>query len=166
MASAVVLREVVDADVPIFFEHQRDPAANRMAAFTAKDPHDRAAFDAKWAKNRADPAVTFRTILYEGQVAGYVASFLSSRTNKLEVCYWLGNEFWGRGIATEALAAFLQIVTTRPIYAGVAKDNAASIRVLQKCGFAICQHDRGFANARGEEIEEVLMEFHDAPAKA
>jgi RimJ/RimL family protein N-acetyltransferase len=82
------------------------------------------------------------------------------------VCYWLGNEFWGRGIATEALAAFLQIVTTRPIYAGVAKDNAASIRVLQKCGFAICQHDRGFANARGEEIEEVLMEFHDAPAKA
>jgi len=162
MASDVVLRDVVDADLPIFFEHQRDPAANRMAAFTAKDPDDRAAFDAKWAKNRADATTTNKTILYEGQVAGYIASFMSSRTNKLEVCYWVGKEYWSQGIATKALAAFLQIVTTRPIYAGAAKDNVASIRVLEKCSFAICRHDRGFANARGEEIDEVLMELRQS----
>ena len=43
----------------------------------------------------------------------------------------------GRGIATEALSAFLLLESTRPLYAGVAKHNAASIRVLQKCGFVV-----------------------------
>jgi RimJ/RimL family protein N-acetyltransferase len=41
---------------------------------------------------------------------------------------------WGRGIATEALSAFLRLEQTRPLHAGVATHNAASIRVLQKCG--------------------------------
>ncbi|HKA21153.1 MAG TPA: GNAT family N-acetyltransferase, partial [Blastocatellia bacterium] len=36
MTSDVLLREVTEGDLPIFFEQQRDPAANRMAAFTAK----------------------------------------------------------------------------------------------------------------------------------
>jgi len=39
----------------------------------------------------------------------------------------------------------------------VAKDNIASVRVLEKCGFVISGYDQGFANARGEEIEEVIM---------
>ena len=41
----------------------------------------------------------------------------------------------GRGIATAALTAFLRLEQTRPLYAGVAKHDAASVRVLQKCGF-------------------------------
>ena len=41
---------------------------------------------------------------------------------------------WG---ATEAISAFVRLEQTRPLYAGVAKHNAASIRVLQKCGFVI-----------------------------
>jgi len=43
----------------------------------------------------------------------------------------------GRGIATEALSAFLRLEQTRPLHAGVATHNAASIRVLQKCGFTL-----------------------------
>jgi RimJ/RimL family protein N-acetyltransferase len=47
----------------------------------------------------------------------------------------------------------------RPIYARVAKDNVASLRVLEKCGFTITGQAKGFANARGEEIEEWILEL-------
>ena len=58
-------------------------------------------------------------------------------TGKREVGYWIDRAFWGRGIATTALTAFLRLEQTRPLYAGVAKHNVASIRVLEKCGFVI-----------------------------
>jgi RimJ/RimL family protein N-acetyltransferase len=56
---------------------------------------------------------------------------------KREVGYWIDRAFWGRGVATEALSAFLCLEHIRPLYAGVAKHNVASIRVLQKCGFTL-----------------------------
>src|SRR4029453_1988037 len=78
--------------------------------------------------------------------------------------YWIGREFWGRGIATQALAVLLSAVKTRPLYARAAKDNVASLRVLEKCGFTIAGYERGFANARGEEVEEVVLELRaEAP---
>ncbi len=155
MAPTVVLREVRDEDLETLFRHQQDPVAGRMAAFTAKDPADRAAFMAHWGRIRSDPTVTNRAVLADGRLAGYVASFL--RFGTPEVSYWLGREFWGRGIATAALAAFLPSVAARPLYARVVKDNAASLRVLEKCGFVIYGEDRGFANARGGEAEEYLL---------
>ena len=156
MTSDVVLREVVDADLPIFFEQQLDRDANYAAAFTAKDPTDRAAFLSHWAHVRADSSTTNRTILYAAQVAGMVACY-EERPGEPEVTYWLGKPYWGKGIATAALTAFLAQVTPRPIYARAAKDNLASLRVLAKCGFAVIGQDRGFANARGVEVEEYLL---------
>lgn len=155
MADDIVLRDVTDDDLPIFFEQQLDPDAIYMAAFTSKDPTDRDAFMAHWARIRADETIINRTILCDGQVAGSVASFEDA--GQLEVTYWLGREFWGKGIATKALAALLEYQTTRPIYARAAKDNAASLRVLQKCGFVITGEDKGYANARGAVIEEYLL---------
>jgi len=63
MTNDILLRAVIDSDLPIFFEQQLDKDANFMAAFTAKDPTDRAAFSAHWAKIMADPGITIRTIL-------------------------------------------------------------------------------------------------------
>lgn len=155
MADDIVLRDVTDDDLPIFFEQQLDPDANYMAAFTSKDPTDRDAFMAHWARIRADETIINRTVVYDGQVAGSVASFEDD--GRLEVTYWLGREFWGKGIATKALATLLEYQTTRPIYARAAKDNTASLRVLQKCGFVITGEDKGYANARGEVIGEYLL---------
>ena len=155
MANDIVLRDVTDDDLPIFFEQQLDPDANYMAAFTTKDPTDRDAFTAHWARIRSDKTIINQTVLYDGQVAGSVASYEDA--GHLEVTYWFGQEFWGKGIATRALAAFLAYQTTRPIYARAAKDNLASLRVLQKCGFVITGEDKGFANARGQEIEEYML---------
>ena len=151
----VKLRKVRDDDLPIFFEYFRDPEAVRMAAFTSKDPDDRAAFDAHWSRIRAADDILNRTIEVDDRVAGSVSSYVMD--GDTEITYWLGREFWGRGIATGALVAFLKEQTTRPIYARAAKDNIGSLRVLQKCGFAIIGEDRGYANGRGEEIEEYVL---------
>lgn len=157
MPNIVTLREILPSDLPIFFDMQRDPDANRMAAFTSRDPNDRPAFDAHWVKIMNDSTVTLRTILYNGEIAGNIASFIIF--GQLEVGYWIGKEYWGKGIATQALAAFLKIVTLRPIYAAAAKDNLGSLRVLEKCGFVITGYDTAYAEARGQEIEEALLEL-------
>lgn len=151
------LRDVVESDLPIFFAQQLDAEANVMAAFTAKDPNDWDAFMAHWRKILSDATVTQQTIVVDGAVAGNVLSFM--QFGKPSVSYWIGKEYWGQGIATAALLAFLQQVTVRPLYARAVKDNLASLRVLQKCGFRICGEDKGFANARGAEVKEFILEL-------
>ena|ERR671926_1329783 len=160
MSNKVLLRNVISEDLPIFFEYQLDQEANYMAAFTAKDPTNQEAFMAHWQRNLADPANINQTILVNGQVAGSVSSYEDE--GKPEVTYWLGKEYWGKGIATAALREFLaQKNQIRPIYARVAKDNPGSRRVLEKCGFKIIGESKGFANARGQEIEELLLELEE-----
>ena len=155
----LVLRDVVDQDLSVFFEFQRDPTASYMAAFVARDPSDRDAFDAHWKRIRSDPTITNKTILVGGQVAGSVACYTDEHLGKPEVTYWIGKEFWGKGIATTALSRFLEIVTTRPIYGRAARDNVASLRVLEKCGFKLQGYERSFAGARGKEIEEAILKL-------
>jgi RimJ/RimL family protein N-acetyltransferase len=151
----ILLRDVTDTDLRIFFDHQLDPDANHMAAFTAGDPADRAAFDRHWTRIRADATITIKTILVDNEVAGHVAKF--QRDREPEITYWLGKPYWGKGIATAALREFLKHIEPRPIYARAAKDNLASRRVLEKCGFKVCGQDKGFAQARGQEIEEFIL---------
>src|SRR5262245_464437 len=158
MANELLLRNVVNDDLLIFFRYQLDPEANYMAAFTAKDPTNQEAFMAHWQTILAEKTNIVQTILYNGQVAGSVSSYLDE--GKPEVTYWLGKHYWGKGIATLALREFLANHNqTRPIYARVAKDNLGSRRVLEKCGFQIIGESKGFANARGQEIEELLLEL-------
>jgi RimJ/RimL family protein N-acetyltransferase len=153
----VLLRHVTMSDLPIFFDQQLDADANQMAAFTAKDSADRDAFMAHWTKILGDETITIQTILFDGYVAGWVLSYEDEEFGKPEVSYWIGKSYWGKGIATKALSAFLLHVKVRPLYARVVKDNLASLRVLEKCGFARIGEDKGFADARGEEVEEFIL---------
>ena len=139
----ILLRDVVADDLPIFYEQQLDPEANYMAAFTAKDPTDREAFMRRWQKILNDKSITSKTIISGGQVAGSVSSYRNEEMEGLEVTYWLGKSYWSQGIATQALTAFLDIVQVRPTFARVAKDNPASRRALEKCGFTVCGEERG-----------------------
>jgi RimJ/RimL family protein N-acetyltransferase len=132
MKPSVQLRDVEADDLPLFFEHQRDPIAVALVGFRSRD---RAAFDQHWEKLLADDSCLKKTIVADGQVAGNIGSWPSD--GKRELGYWLDRALWGRGIATAALTAFLRLDQTRPLHAGVAKHNAASIRVLQKCGFTL-----------------------------
>jgi RimJ/RimL family protein N-acetyltransferase len=158
MPNELLLRNVVNDDLPLFFEYQLDHEANYMAAFTAKDPTNQEAFMAHWHRILTDETVIIQTIIFNGQVVGSVSSY--EEEGKPEVTYWLGKEYWGKGIATWALTEFLAHHNhARPIYARVAKDNLGSRRVLEKCGFTIIGESKGFANARGQEIEELLLEL-------
>ncbi|MEV7237984.1 GNAT family N-acetyltransferase [Streptomyces sp. NPDC051020] len=152
----VTLREVRDGDLPVFYAQSNEPEGILMAAFTAKDPSDRAYFEAHWARIRRDPAVFVRTVVGKsGEIVGHAAVF--GPPEEREVTYWIGREYWGRGVATAALRELLTRIPERPLHARVAADNSGSIRVLKKCGFVTTGHERGFANARGEEIEEVVL---------
>jgi RimJ/RimL family protein N-acetyltransferase len=154
MTDDVSLRDVTEDDLPILFEQQRDPEANRMAAFPARD---REAFTVHWTKILGDRTVTKKAILFNGQVVGNIVSFVQLGTPK--VGYWIGKNYWGKGIATKALSEFLSHVEARPLYAHVAKHNVASMRVLEKCGFTICGEDRSPASAGGEEVEEFVLKL-------
>jgi RimJ/RimL family protein N-acetyltransferase len=155
------LRNVIKADLPIFFEQQLDKDANYMAAFTTKHPEDKVAFNKHWAKLLSDESVINKTILSEGEVAGHIASFIMF--GERNVSYWLGKEFWGKGVATAALTKFLEHVTIRPLYGRAVKDNLASIRVLEKCGFKPSGYSKGFAEGRGEEVEEAIFQLESSP---
>jgi RimJ/RimL family protein N-acetyltransferase len=130
VSGEVELREVEPGDLPAIYEHQADPVASAMAEFRSRD---RPAFDAHWAKVLADPAVMIRTIVVDGEVAGAVQSWPGD--GQRLAGYWIGRELWGRGIASAALAQFLELDRERPLHAHVAKANAGSRRVLEKCGF-------------------------------
>ena len=133
MHDKVRLRDIEPNDLPIFYEQQLDPDATRMAAFPARD---RASFDAHWEKNiLGNPDAIAQTILVDGRVAGNIGSWTQEGLRL--VGYWIGKEYWGKGVATQALSAFLHQVTDRPLHAHVVKHNVGSIRVLEKCGFTL-----------------------------
>ncbi len=155
MTSNISLRDVVETDLPIFYEQQLDGEATQMAAFP---PRGRQEFMAIWDTVLQDKNLVQKTILFAGQVAGHVVSF--EQFGEREVGYWLGKEFWGQGIASRALAEFLDYEKTRPLYAHVAKHNIASRRVLEKCGFVEHGLVVGTINEDGiDDTELMIMEL-------
>jgi len=126
----ILLRDVTEGDLPLFFEHQRDEVALHMAAFPARE---REAFMTHWRTKVLRPENVTRAIVVDGQVAGYISSW--EQNGERLIAYWIGREHWGQGIATRALSEFLVLEPTRPLHACVAVHNVGSIRVLEKCGF-------------------------------
>lgn len=153
----ITLTETEKDDLNAFFQFQLDKEANYLAAFTAKNPNDKAAYLEKYGKLLTDPTVSMRTIKVNNVIAGSVSKFVMEKD--AEITYWIDRSFWGRGIAGTALKEFLKIERIRPIYGRVAFDNYGSQKVLEKCGFVKIGKDKGFANARQTEIEEYIYKL-------
>lgn len=151
----VLLREVLPEDLNIFFENQRDPVAIEMVGFIYRDPNNRKLFDEHWGRILANESNINRTIVFQGQVAGNIASFLMD--GKREIGYWIGKEFWGQGIATQALNEYLQLVSKRPLFAHVAQANEGSIRVLRKCGFLPIKMHKSHCSYLKKDISEIIL---------
>ncbi|MFI9011393.1 GNAT family N-acetyltransferase [Actinosynnema sp. NPDC053489] len=151
----VALRAVEDSDLDALFDQMRDPESVRMAAFTAEDPDDRAAFDAHMAKVRSAHDVALRAVTRDGALVGSISSFVVE--GDTEITYWIDRAVWGQGVAGRALALFLDEVRTRPLHARAAGDNAGSLRVLRRAGFAVVGTETSYAPARGTEIEETVL---------
>ncbi len=131
-----------------------------MAAFPSRE-HE--AFMAHWQKILTTPACACRTILADGVVAGNIGAWTDATTQARLIGYWIGREFWGNGIATAALREFMNDESTRPLTAFVAKHNLGSLRVLQKCGFAIVG-DESSPTPEGAPIEEWILKLGSAAA--
>lgn len=131
-----------------------DPEAVYQAAFTAKDPTDKAAFLAHWNTILKDTTVISKTVWLEQVIVGTIQSWrLGDEPN---ISYWIDRSQWGKGLATATVKQFLLQVKHRPQFARVAFDNIGSQRVLEKCGFQQIGEDQFFANARKEEIKELI----------
>ena len=135
-----ILREVRESDIPFFFEYQSDPEAAEMAAFT---PRERDEVHGRWLRMMANVAITPRTVVVGESVAGHLVSWVEDDGHR-EVGYWLGRQFWGKGVASAALGDFLKIVTDRPVEGWIAPHNAGSARVLEKNGFTFVRVDGEF----------------------
>jgi RimJ/RimL family protein N-acetyltransferase len=151
----VALRDVTEEDLPILFEYQLDPEAVAMAAVPARD---REGFMDHWM-NRVlgDPTGIARVVVADGTVVGDIVSF--NRGGVREVGYWIGKPFWGKGVATRALVAFLEVDPHRPLVGRVAVANVASIRVLEKCGFTVVEDEADMPEPLGDGVEEVVLRF-------
>ena len=146
-----VLREVEPHDVDAFFEYESDPEAAAMAVFPSRD---RDAFDAHWRRLLADDSLVKRTIVADGAVAGNIGCW--TQDGLRFVGYWVGRDFWGRGLATTALAELAAEIPERPLHAWVAASNVGSIRVLEKCGFVEVERRAEHDEHAGGTIEEIL----------
>ena len=152
VSPAVSLRSVEDRDLDVFFDHQADPEAVEMAAFPARDKDQ---FAAHWATLRADETKIVRTIVADGMVAGNIGSWEDNGQQLLG--YWVGREWWGRGVATQGLALFVDEVSIRPLYAHVAVHNEGSIRVLDKCGFRRDREQEATTPAPDDGMKEFIF---------
>lgn len=155
--ASINLRPTEEADLDTLFEFQLDKEGGYLAAFMPANPADKPAYISKHRKLIADPAVNNQTIIMDKQIAGSIAKFVME--GDAEITYWIDKKYWGKGIATNALKNFLEIESMRPIFGRVAFDNYGSQKVLEKCGFVKVGSDRGFANARQEEIEEFIYKL-------
>jgi RimJ/RimL family protein N-acetyltransferase len=153
MPNEIFIRDVIESDLPVLYEQQLDPDATAMAAFPSRD---REAFMAHSAKIMASEVVIFKAIVFDGQVAGSLVSWIMD--GEREVGYWLGKEYWGKGIATRALAEYVKIVKTRPLFAHVARHNIGSRRVLEKCGFKVIG-EGSYINPAAVEVEEFILKL-------
>ncbi len=153
---SVRLRPVDFKDLPLLFEFQNDLESNKMASTHRQSSAD---FHAHWSKIFQDTSIVARAILANESLAGSVSSFQSDGLNL--VGYWIGRDFWGRGIATQALSLLLGEVRTRPLHSRVAVNNAASKRVLEKCGFQEVCREISPATKRFVECEEVVMRLSE-----
>ncbi|MFD6275948.1 GNAT family N-acetyltransferase [Streptomyces sp. NPDC060209] len=131
MSEQVRLRDAGQADLEVFLAQEHDPEAARRSNFP---PREREAFMTHWkTKVLGDPSVFVQAVTVDGELAGNLVAWWEE--DRRFIGYWLGREYWGRGIGTQALALFLDRETNRPLHADPFSGNTGSVRLLEKHGF-------------------------------
>ena len=112
------------------------------------------------ASRRAEPQTSF-AIAVGGVAVGAIGFHLQSDVERVsaEIGYWLGEAFWGRGVATEALSAVTRYAIERHgltrIFALPFAHNPASCRVLEKAGYLREGHLRRSAIKDGVIVDQL-----------
>ena len=127
-------------------------------------PHPYTSADAKRWIETANPTtpVTNFAIVVNGEAAGAIGLLLKEDVfrRSAEIGYWLGEEFWGRGIVTEAVRAVTDYAFNNfdlcRVYAGVFEWNPASMRVLERAGYEFECRMKKSVTKDGETIDELI----------
>jgi|GEM_PF-4588814 RimJ/RimL family protein N-acetyltransferase len=136
----VVLKVLAARHLDALYSLENDPEV--LASIPGEYPLSRAAFDEK-RRRQIEAGLgkgqsTFM-IIADKVAVGCIGHFHRDVASPAEVGYFVGRQWWGRGIATRALVLCLDEMRTLgvsgPVHAGHAVDNLASGRVLRKAGF-------------------------------
>lgn len=127
-------------------------------------PHPYTLADAEWwiSKEMADPASTNFAVVVDGAAVGAIGLILYTDVYRrsAEIGYWLGEEFWGRGIITEAVRAVTDYAFSNldlcRIYAGVFEWNLPSMRVLEKAGYQFEARLKKHVTKEGQTIDQFI----------
>ena len=141
-------------------------ANNRVIWRNLRDafPHPYTLANAQHWIRSANPAtpVTNFAIVVDGTAVGGIGLVLKDDVfrRSAEIGYWLGEEYWGRGIVTEAVRAVTDYAFAAfdlcRVYAGVFEWNPASMRVLEKAGYEYECRMRKSVFKDGEIIDELI----------
>lgn len=144
-AGRCLLRPWRDADIPQVppLADTRDISWN--TSFRFPNPYDEEAARrmVEWSRDGAGVNAWQFALVVGGELAGGIGAIRNNdvETHTATVGYWLGTRFWGRGLATEAVAGLVRYMReetdVEQLTATCFGWNPASRRVLEKCGFAL-----------------------------
>jgi RimJ/RimL family protein N-acetyltransferase len=157
------LREWRSGDEPSLVRH----ANNRKIWINLRDafPQPYTMEDAVHWVSRAgnDEPLTNFAIVVDGEAAGGIGIVLQSDVfrRSAEIGYWLGEDYWGRGIVTQAVREVTEYAFSKfdlcRIYAGVFEWNPASMRVLEKCGYQLEARMKKAITKDGKTIDDFIF---------
>ncbi|MDD8061209.1 MULTISPECIES: GNAT family N-acetyltransferase [Shewanella] len=135
----IYLKDVSEQDLSLLFDFQNDPIANKMADVPARE---REAFYQHWQQNIFSNQHSMAIgIWHNNLLVGHLVSWVNLELATVDepevrlIGYWIGREYWGQGIATNALKMFLQHYIKSPVYAYIDAQNQGSLKVAQANGF-------------------------------
>jgi RimJ/RimL family protein N-acetyltransferase len=139
----ISLRELLPSDSSRLVSLANNENVSRYLVYTFPYPYTTA--DADWwisTGSKQNAAIT-RVIVYSGEFVGLVGITPQAgwRDHLAEIGYWLGTQYWGKGIATSALRQMTDYgfvnLRVKKLYAPVLAPNIASMGVLAKCGYQL-----------------------------
>ena len=157
-----LIREWRPGDEESLVRDANNPNVSRNMRDRFPHPYTRA--DADWWIARAGgqaPQTDF-AIVVEGEAAGGIGFILQEDVSRrsAEIGYWLGEAYWGRGIATDAVRAVSEHIFANfdvcRIYATVSESNPASRRVLEQAGYTYEGRLRRAVTKNGETLDALM----------
>lgn len=159
------LRPWRTADKPSLILHADNPRVAAMLKDRFPNPYTSADADRWLASNEARDPPSHLAIVVDGAAVGGIGVEVGADVfrRSAEIGYWLGEAYWGRGIATDALRGMTQYALARfdlnRLSAGVFEGNAASARVLEKAGYVLEGRLRRSVNKSGRMLDQLLYAY-------
>ena len=154
----IQLRELEEQDADALVKHLNNEVVIRY--LTGRIPFPYTQKDAEWWIQTGHKEGIVRAIQYEEEFAGVIGVHSGSyhHAKNAEIGYWLGEDFWGKGIATKSVgimtARAFQTKNIVRIYAPVFAPNKLSMRVLEKNGYTLDAVFRKNVFKNGELFDE------------